>query len=268
MAARMTDQLLKLSGTDLRGIATALRSGRLVAPFSGLSLQRLVPAGMATDLAGELQGFVEQGFTPTQIASTIELLLADRLRRLSPEETIDLVTSGPEGGAAANRDTRVVVRELFAGAEHSVLVAGYAVYQGHRVFKALADRMQERINLSVRLFLDVPRPTGDTSIPGDIVRRFGEHFRRHDWPQDHRLPEVFYLPLSLADSGAKKSSLHAKCVVVDRRTVFVGSANFTEAAQERNIEIGLRVHSPWLADRITQHFDSMVAERLLLPVYR
>src|SRR5437899_578463 len=121
------DQLLKLSATDLLGIATALRYGRLTTPFSGLSLQRLIPATMAADLAGELQGFAEQGFTPTQIAATIDLLLADRSRRILPEDVIDLVTSGPEGGAIASRDTSVVVRELFAGAEHSVLVVGYAV---------------------------------------------------------------------------------------------------------------------------------------------
>ena len=33
--------------------------------------------------------------------------------------------------------------------------------------------------------------------------------------------------------------MHAKCVVADSRHVFVSSANFTEAAQERNVEIGL-----------------------------
>jgi hypothetical protein len=54
---------------------------------------------------------------------------------------IDLVTTGPEARTSAHRDTSVVVRELFVNAEHSVLIAGYAVYQGQRVFQALADRM-------------------------------------------------------------------------------------------------------------------------------
>ena len=44
-------------------------------------------------------------------------------------------------GTFANRSTAVVVSELFREAEHSVLVAGYAVYQGQRVFQALGDRM-------------------------------------------------------------------------------------------------------------------------------
>jgi hypothetical protein len=44
---------------------------------------------------------------------------------------IDLVTTGPEPGGITNRDTSVVVRELFAHAKESVLVVGYAVYQGN-----------------------------------------------------------------------------------------------------------------------------------------
>jgi phosphatidylserine/phosphatidylglycerophosphate/cardiolipin synthase-like enzyme len=159
----------------------------------------------------------------------------------------------------------VVVRELFAAAEQSVLVAGYAVYQGQQVFQALADRMRERPALSVRLCLDVRRPDGDASQSQDIVRRFADRFRRSEWPADRPLPEVYYFPASSAEKSEDRASLHAKCVVVDRRVVFVSSANFTQAAQRKNIEVGLLLRTPWLAERIAGHFESLVAERILLP---
>ena len=76
------------------------------------------------------------------------------------------------------------------------------------------------------------------------------------------------VPLSLDEAPEKRAALHAKCVVVDRHTVFVSSANFTEAAHERNIEVGLLIQGGWLADRITGHFEAMVVEGLLLPVYQ
>ena len=81
---------------------------------------------------------------------------------------------------------------------------------------------------------------------------------------------MFYFPRSLDTAPAQRAALHAKlkCVVVDRQRVFVSSANFTEAAQERNIEVGLLIQSGWLAERIAGHFEAMVADRLLLPVYR
>ncbi|TVS20812.1 MAG: phospholipase, partial [Planctomycetaceae bacterium] len=40
--------------------------------------------------------------------------------------------------------------------------------------------------------------------------------------------------------------------------VFVSSANFTEAGQERNIEVGLKIESQWLAKQITTHFRHLV----------
>lgn len=264
----MTAQLLQLADTDLRGLATALRSGRLAPPFTGIAVQRLAAPGLADALAHDLHTLGTQGFTPVQIAALIDILLHDRAQHRRHEAVMDLVTTGPEAGATTNRDTRVVVRELFAHAERSVLVAGYAVYQGQRVFQALADRMQQRPELAVRLFLDVRRTAGDTSIVTEVVRRFGERFRRDEWPQGRPLPQVFYFPLSLEAAPEKRAALHAKCVVVDRHLVFVSSANFTEAAYERNIEVGLLIQAGWLAERITGHFDTMVTAKLLLPVYR
>jgi phosphatidylserine/phosphatidylglycerophosphate/cardiolipin synthase-like enzyme len=249
--------------TDL--IAAALRSGRLTPPFSTLALQRFVQDSVAGRTAEGLQKLADQGFHPLQIALVLDLILKDRDHRLPPEDLIDLVTTGPEAGTSANRDTGVVVRELFANANDSVLVAGYAVYQGRRVFQALADRMLDKPGMKVQLFLDVRRGPGDTSRADEVVKRFAEHFRSHDWPQEHPLPELYYFPSSLEDSADKRAALHAKCVIVDGRRVFVGSANFTEAAQQRNIEVGILVMSSLVAERVTRHFRSLLANGFLKP---
>ena len=68
----------------------------------------------------------------------IEAILQTRSRRLDANDLVDLVCTGPEAPGTANRDTGVVVRELFSSACDSVLVAGYAVYQGREVFRSLA----------------------------------------------------------------------------------------------------------------------------------
>ena len=43
---------------------------------------------------------------------------------------------------APTRDTGVVLRELFAEAEHRVLIIGFAVHQGREIFAVLAERMR------------------------------------------------------------------------------------------------------------------------------
>jgi hypothetical protein len=176
------------------------------------------------------------------------------------------VTSGPEGPGITNRDTSVVLRGLFAQAESSVLVAGYAVYQGQRVFRALADRMQQVPGLRVRMFLDIQRSYGDTTMAGLIVRRFAERFRTEQWPADRPLPDVHFDPRSLDANTERRACLHAKCVVVDGQHVFVSSTNFTEAAQERNIEVGLLLHCRQVAEQLTHHFDALLDAGALKPL--
>jgi phosphatidylserine/phosphatidylglycerophosphate/cardiolipin synthase-like enzyme len=263
----MIDQLLSLSVTDMAALAVALRSGRIDPPYTPIGLQRLLTAGIATNLAPSLTFLNESGFAPEQIATTLEMLIRDRSARQHLEDDIQLVTTGPDVAGDTNRDTGVVVREMFANAKASVLIAGYAVYQGHAVFQALADRMKEHPEINARLFLDIQRGPGDTSAANELVRRFAERFRTQQWPQNRPLPAVFCDPRSLDIGGAKRACLHAKCVVVDREAVLISSANFTEAAQQRNIEVGLLIRNPTLAERIILFFDSLLEQNMLIPVF-
>ena len=114
--------------------------------------------------------------------------------------------------------------------------------------------MDELPDLEVKLFLNISRPDRDTTASEILVSRYAQRFRESQWPSGSRLPEVYYDPRSVADDEAVRSSLHAKCVVVDAEHVFVSSANFTEAGQRRNIEVGLNIRNQWLAKRLIRHF--------------
>jgi phosphatidylserine/phosphatidylglycerophosphate/cardiolipin synthase-like enzyme len=201
-------------------------------------------------------------FSTIQIATLLETIAADRAHQKEGDVRIELVSTGPEAPGITNRDTAVVVRELFRGAQESVIVAGYAVYQGRDVFDALASRMVELPELRVQMFLDVHRPQGNSTLGPELIKAFARRFRQKEWPGD-RMPEIYFDPRSLETEGTKRASLHAKCVVVDRQETFVSSANFTEAAQLRNIEVGLLVRSSLLANQLATHFEALVAHQLL-----
>lgn len=213
----------------------------------------------------DLQSRVDRGYRAGQLADLLELLAEDRAQPGFSRDSVDLVWTGPEAGGVANRDTGVVVRELFYSATQSVMIAGYAVYQGQQIFLPLAQRMEELPHLRVRMYLDVRRPDGDTSSEAEIVRRFVARFKERDWP-GNRLPEIYYDPRSTELDPFRRACLHAKCVVVDEAVAFVSSANFTEAAQLRNIEVGLLVRSPSLARHLVQRFEIMTANNILRPV--
>ncbi len=187
------------------------------------------------------------------LARCLETICQDRTQRPVADDLIDLVWTGPEVPGIRNRDTSVVVRELFQNAKESVLVAGYAVYQGHVIFKALAEQADKLPGLNVQMYLDVQRPLNDTSSSAELVRRFAERFMNTQWP-GRRLPKLYYDPRSLETEPSLRASLHAKCVVVDKQQAFVSSANFTAAAQTKNIEVGLLLENPAIAQKIHDHF--------------
>ena len=57
--------------------------------------------------------------------------------------------------------------------------------------------------------------------------------------------------------------LHAKAVVTDDEAVFITSANLTEAALDRNIEMGLLVRDRALAASVVRHFRVLIEKGML-----
>lgn len=263
------DSIHELSIADLRTLAEALKMGRLSFPISSVSISRYCPNGDSASIAETLQNLGKEGATAASIASMLLILADAKMNYSGGNNAVDLVWTGPETPEAPSRDTAVVVRELFASACEHVLVAGYAVYQGKEVFRVLAERMEALPSLQVDFFLDVQRGHKETTITEDIIRRFMHRFTTNEWP-GLRFPDIYYDPRALEKDRNKKACLHAKCIVIDRAVAFVSSANFTEAAQNRNIEVGALIRSRPFAERLVSQFQSLVAANLLdrMPTWR
>ena len=169
-----------------------------------------------------------------------------------------------QGGHSPDRSLSV----SFFRAYHSVLAVGFAIHQGRSIFQGLASRLDETENLEAVLCIDIRLEIGSTINIAQILRRYAAKFVETEWPGE-RLPHLYYDPRSLSSDSGGSSVLHAKCVAVDSTEALVTSANFTEAAQLRNIELGLHVKSPRIARQIEGHFYSLIRsghlERLPLP---
>ena len=265
----MTDfaALAALSQEDLVRLAEFLEAGLLRPPLGVLSLRSHVSGTHAESLAACLDKLTRPNPTPEQLALVLRAFAAGREASGGTPVDVEVVVTGPDA-TAVTRDTGVVMRQLFDRASERVLAVGFAVHQGISVFQGLARRMDLDRSLDATLCIDVRRPRGDTSLASQVVRRFAEDFVENEWPGT-RLPRVYYDPRSLNPTPTTVSALHAKCVVVDGRQALVTSANFTEAAQTRNVELGLLVDGPAIAGRIEGHFRSLIRdgflERLPLP---
>jgi hypothetical protein len=242
--------LRRLTLESRRALLDAVRARRIGPTSSALSLRPIVGAEAAEIFASELKRLAAMGLTPALLEELLSLLSSEE----SPARPA-LVWTGPEDASATTRDTGVVVRELFQRANAHVLVAGFAVYQGADVFRVLADRMENAPALEVEMYLNVERAFADTTAAEEILRVFAERFRTDHWPGG-RMPRVYYDPRALEpmEPGKKRAAMHAKCVVVDGRYALVGSANFTEAAQQRNIEAGVLIEDPIFASSLVAQF--------------
>src|SRR5207245_8415689 len=116
----MASLLHKLPSMALRNLADSIDSGRLLPPFTLISLERYVPTQECQGVAEELHEFSESGVRAPQIAQILRLLAEARIASEQTADKVELVWSGPDMPGAASRDTSVVVRELFSGAKSSV----------------------------------------------------------------------------------------------------------------------------------------------------
>lgn len=259
----MFEPLQNLSPANLRSLAKSLREGSLSLGITRQALTQIVGPH-----AGEMfvcfDALRAQGMTTNHIALLTEAVATTRENVASPQQLFDLVISGPEVAGVPTADTAATVQTLIENAQSEILLVGYAVHNGKRLFKRLAERMTEAPTLRVTFHLDIPRKLTDTSLASEIVRRFAREFVAKHWP-GNKLPDLYYDPRALAEESQQRASLHAKCVIVDRRIALITSANFTEAAQRKNIEAGVLIRYEPFVMRLHGYFEGLRNARQLVP---
>lgn len=216
--------LSRFATSDLERLQAALVGLRVAFPLSRFGLQG-EGLGDLAEVMPMLNAIGREG-----VLAVIDAVLSERRGRATPAE---LVWTGPESRQSSARDTAVVLADLFQRATVSVLLAGFVFDHAAEVLGPLHEAMKRGVNC--RLFADA-----------DAAR----DFRRDHWPFGPPFPEVYgFVP----EKGVF-ASLHAKCVVVDGRWVFVTSANFTDRGQTRNVEVGVLVDDTRLAAVLEAQF--------------
>ncbi len=253
----MIDALLALPAHVRSRLSLALESGLLVPPYSAVAVRSMVGGDHQHAIMQVLDEWERGGVSAEAGVTWLNSLARTAERAPAP----DFVWTGPEVVGLHARDTRRVYEELIGSAQHSIWVCSYAFFNGPTAFATLAARLDANPRLKVTLLLNIERRRGDTTAADSLVRRFADHFWNEAWPGNER-PKVYYDPRSVADDRPG-GVLHAKAVVADDEAVFITSANLTEAAFDRNIEMGLLVRDRTLAATTVLHFQTLIEQGLL-----
>ena len=255
----MIDALIAMPSSLRRRLADALETETLAPPFTLASLRSTVGVH-DKDVLDALHEWHRLGVSGKAGAAWLRSLEAAS----SAIAPASLVWTGPEAKGLHSRNTRQVYEELIRTAKSSLLISTYAYFKGPKAFKGLADRMDSDPSLKVTLLLNIERGKHSTTVAKDLALRFTRQFWESDWPGQSR-PRVFYDPRSLAPSGPK-GVLHAKAVIADEQTLFVTSANLTDAALDRNIETGVLLRDRTIALTALAHFRGLIDQELLIPL--
>lgn len=252
----MFQPLYKLSSAALKELGGMLGSMESITSLSTHAIKELVGAQFVAEVTACLHSAGASGWSPGQLSQLIQTILDSRSEQDDIEQLFDLVLSGPEVQNVPTRSTLAVMEDLLANCEDEVTLVGYAIHNGKHIFQQLSKRMAEVPDLDVWFCLNIIRSHNDTSLASQVVRRFEQEFRAQHWPWEP-VPQVYYYPDALTLEGHKRASLHAKCVIVDRKTALITSANFTEAALERNIEAGVIINYQPFVTRLATYFDQL-----------
>lgn len=255
-------RLARLDLGQLQRLLSDVQSERLQDLADLDAIARLTGLSIATEIREDLaQVFQKCG--SVGVEHVLQALIAQRVYLAESSPHIDLVWSGPDLKGTNNQDTGTVVRTMFRNAKQEVVLAGYAVYAGREIFAELGKRMNENPQLRVTLLLDIRPDKDHPKGREETVAAYVDEFRAKHWTAK-RLPKIYYDPRAFEGSAPQRAAIHAKFVVIDKRRLLVSSANFTPAAQERNIEVGVLLESENFAQQLLAHVDQLIAKKHVL----
>lgn len=165
---------------------------------------------------------------------------------------VSLVWTGPPTKAVGLRYTRSVLNELVADATESLVLVSFASYKVDDLAARLVTAAERGVDVS--LILETHDDSGG-ALTFDAANAFAAlqgKARFYRWPLEAR---EAYLTSS--------ARLHAKCVIADRTTALITSANLTSAGINDNIELGVLVEAGPLPAKLHDHLALLIEEGTL-----
>lgn len=218
-------------------IFSVVRSG-LGAAFSPRLMQEFEAALAATSqvTVGELSAMFRASSTTAALAAGAS--------------SVELVWTGPVTGMVPVRHTTQVLTGLIDEARERLFLVSFVAYNVGNVIGALARAVQRGV--LTRLLLERSKEHGG-NVTVDSIAMLKQQLpgaQLYEWDKS-------------SGDVTQSASVHAKCAVADGAAAFVTSANLTEAAMERNMELGVLVRGGQVPRLLDQHLAALVTTKQL-----
>ncbi|VWD49828.1 phospholipase [Burkholderia aenigmatica] len=235
----------------LKDVCTALRSSPVTATAE--VIKKRMPSTGNADLAfllheviGAAVGGVSWEALGYGLQSAFDAYIYDRAAR-----QIEMLWSGPPpADHLPARRIDQALYDLIANAQHEILLVTFAAVKVDRLAIALVDAKKRGVR--IRLVLEFAEAS-EGQLRFDALKAFP--------PALVDASEVYFWPVENRDrnQAGKPGKLHAKLAVIDG-VVLVSSANLTDDAFTRNLEVGAKLTDPNVAEWARCHFDGLIRD--------
>ena len=166
----------------------------------------------------------------------------------------ELVWSGPATEIFPVRRIDQVLYDLIREAHERILLVTFAAAKIERLRKSLIEVMERGVKVSLVLEFE---SESEGQLSCDALTAFSDMLTNkatiYYWPHNKRE----------RNEAGRPGKLHAKCAVIDDKAI-ISSANLTDDAFNRNMELGVLFSGGSVPREITEHFRSLMTQKILI----
>lgn len=158
--------------------------------------------------------------------------------------SVELVWTGPATSLVPIRHTAQVLTGLIDEARERLFVVSFVAYHVSGALDAMQRAIQRGVQ--VRVLLEQSKQQGGHLTVDSIamLRRALPKAKIYGWNKQ-------------AAEAGQSGAVHAKCAVADGMLAFITSANLSDAAMERNMELGVLIRGGYVPDQLDRHLSAL-----------
>lgn len=219
-------------------------------------LQRL-PATNNADLSFLTSDAVHQASAQMSWEALSRVIEASAVlnRRMQSAQSVELLWSGPSPASQLSaRRIDQVIYDLINSAQQEILLVTFAAHKIKHLTDSLAAALKRGVR--VRMILEFEEDSKG-QLSKDAVNAFPSEIQSQ--------AEIYYWPIEKRELNAygKPGKLHAKAAVIDGQAL-ISSANLTDDAFNRNLELGALFVGGEVVENLQTHLDSLIASQILV----
>lgn len=190
----------------------------------------------------------EPSISPRELAAALHAAAACS-NSISSMGTSELVWTGPKTTFIPARSTEQVVLQVVGAARARLFITSFNFSNASSVVSALNSAVGRSVEINI--LLELSKKEGG-ALSNDSLAAM-----HHSVP---RARLFFWDPMERVDGW---SCSHAKCTVADGSIAFITSANLSDAAMERNMELGVLFRAGRIPETLHAHLEALVENKII-----